>query len=106
MAAVVASALFGFYHFAHSPPFNTVGMVAFLMAVGLLTGAFFFLSKDTYATIVFHNFLGVLGVVQALAAKDQLAGFQSLQVPLIATALVALSILVLADVFIIRSKPA
>lgn len=106
VAAVVASALFGLYHFAHSPPFNTVAMVAFLGAVGLLTSTFFFLSKDVYATIVFHNFLGVFGVVQALAAKDQLAGFQSLQAPLIATALVALGVLVMADRILVRSKSA
>ena len=106
LAALAASVLFGIYHFAHSPPFNTIGMVVFLTAIGLLTGTFFFLSKDVYATIVFHNFLGVIGVVQALAAKDQLAGLRSLQIPLIGTALTALSFLVLADIFIVRPRSA
>ena len=46
LAAIVASALFGLYHYAHSPPFNTIEMVSLLAVVGLMTGAFFFLSRD------------------------------------------------------------
>ncbi|WP_163272560.1 CPBP family glutamic-type intramembrane protease [Chelativorans alearense] len=101
-AAVVASLLFGLYHFAHSPPFDTIGMVVLLTVVGLLTSAFFFASRDVYATIIFHNFLGVYGVVQALAAADKLVGFAAPQVPLLATAGVALLILVAADMLIVR----
>ena len=96
VAAAVASLLFGAYHFAHSPPFNTVGMVSFLSVIGLLTSAVFFVSRDVYATILFHNFLGMFGVVQALAAQDKLAVFQTVQAPLVGTALVALSQAVLA----------
>lgn len=102
VAAVVASLLFGVYHFAHSAPFNQIGMVGFLSAIGLLTSAVFFLSRDVYATILFHNFLGTLGVVQALAAQDGLSAFQTLQVPLIGTALLALLVLVAADLLLIR----
>ena len=47
-------------------------MVALLTGVGFVTSAFFFLSRDIYATIVFHNFLGVFGVAQALAASGRL----------------------------------
>jgi len=101
-AAVIASALFGLYHFGHSPPFNRIGMVVFLSFIGLWTSAFFFISRDVYATIAFHNFLGVLGVVQALAAADQLATFATLQVPLLGTAIVALLVLIGMDVFVIR----
>jgi len=101
-AAVVASVLFGIYHFGHSPPFNSVGMVAFLAAVGLVTSAFFFISRDVYATITFHNFLGVYGVVRALAAADQLGSFATPQVPLLATAVVALLVLIAADALVIR----
>ncbi|MDN3721983.1 hypothetical protein QW131_29400 [Roseibium salinum] len=32
---------------------------------------FFFLSRDVYATIAFHNFLGVFGVLQALIAQEK-----------------------------------
>ena len=40
LAAIVASALFGVYHFAHSSPFNTVGVVVLLSVVGLVTSLF------------------------------------------------------------------
>ena len=63
-SAVAASVLFGLYHYAHSAPFNTLPMVALLTAVGLVTSAFFLVSRDIYATAVFHNFLGVFGVVR------------------------------------------
>jgi hypothetical protein len=106
VAAVIASALFGLYHFGHSAPFNTIGMVAFLSFVGLWTSAFFFSSRDVYATIAFHNFLGVFGVVQALAAADQLGTFKTPQVPLLGTAIVALLVLIAVDVFVIRRAPA
>jgi len=102
LAAVVASILFGVYHFAHSAPFNTLGMVAFLSAIGLVTSLFFFVSRDVYGTIAFHNFLGVLGVVNALAAKDQLQPMMQLQVPLLVTAAVTVVALVLADRFVLR----
>ncbi|WP_159593819.1 CPBP family glutamic-type intramembrane protease [Chelativorans xinjiangense] len=106
VAAVIASVLFGIYHFAHSPPFDTIGMVALLTAVGLLTSAFFFASRDVYATIAFHNFLGVYGVVQALVAADKLGGFAAPRVPLLATAIVSLLILIAADVLIVRRSQA
>ncbi|RUV49504.1 MULTISPECIES: CPBP family glutamic-type intramembrane protease [unclassified Mesorhizobium] len=101
-AALVASLLFGIYHFAHSPPFNSIGMVVLLTAIGLLTSAFFFTSRDIYATIAFHNFLGVYGVVQALAATDKLGGFTVPQIPLLATAVASLVVLIGSDVLIVR----
>jgi hypothetical protein len=51
LAAVIASVLFGVYHFAHSPPFNTVPLVVILSVVGLVTSVFFFVSRDVYGTI-------------------------------------------------------
>ena len=102
VATIVASVLFGVYHFAHSAPFNTIQMVAFLSVIGLLTSAFFFVSRDVYATLLFHNFLGVFGVVQALVAQEKLATFETLQIPLIATAVVALGVLIVVDALIIR----
>lgn len=100
-AALVASVLFGLYHFAHSAPFNTVGMVGFLTVIGLLTSAIFFVSRNVYATIVFHNFLGVFGVLNAMAAQDNLAAFQALQWPLVGTAAMALGVLVLVHSLLI-----
>ena len=102
VAAVIASALFGIYHFAHSAPFDTIGMVAFLSVIGLVTSLFFLVSRDVYGTIVFHNFLGVLGVTNALAATDRLQVMNELQPWLLATAAVTLLVLAVSDRFIIR----
>jgi hypothetical protein len=102
LAAVIASVLFGAYHFAHSPPFNTMGMVAFLSVIGLVTSLFFFVSRDVYGTIVFHNFMGVLGVVNALAAKGLLQDMSGLQPRLLATAATTVLVLAAADKFVIR----
>jgi hypothetical protein len=96
-AALVASVLFGAYHFAHSAPFNTPGMVALLAGVGMVTSAFFFLSRDVYATILFHSFLAVFGVVQALVASGQLSDFAALQPPLLVMAGATIVVLALSD---------
>lgn len=61
---VAADVLFGVYHFAHSAPFNQVNMVLFLMIPGLITSLVYFIGRDLYATILFHNFLGMAGVLQ------------------------------------------
>lgn len=63
---VAADLLFGAYHLAHSAPFNQPNMVLFLMIPGLVTSLIYFLGRDIYATIVFHNFLGMLGVIQSI----------------------------------------
>jgi hypothetical protein len=104
LAAVTASVLFGVYHFAHSAPFNSAGMVAFLSVIGLLTSLFFFLSRDVYGTVAFHNFLGVRGVVDALEAKDQLQPMLQLQMPLLLTALVTIVIMVFAERLLLRNE--
>ena len=96
-AALAASILFGLYHFAHSAPFNTPGMVALLSVVGMVSSAFFFIARDIYATIIFHNFLGVFGVVQALAESGQLSAFADPQPPLLIMAAAAVAVLVLSD---------
>jgi hypothetical protein len=101
--AVVSAALaFGLYHFAHSPPFNTLSMVLLLSTVGVTTGIFFFLGGDLYSTIVLHNAFAIRGVIQALDESRNLDRFASPQLPLIATAIVAVVVLVIADVVLIR----
>jgi hypothetical protein len=101
-AALVASVLFGAYHFAHSPPFNTPGMVGLLTVVGLFTSAFYFIARDVYATILFHNFLGMFGVVQALVASDHLNALAALQPPLLIMAFATLAVLALSDWALLR----
>ena len=100
--AVVASVLFGLYHFGHSPPFDSVEMVVFLAAIGLVTSAFFFAARDAYATVAFHNFLGVFGVLQALERAGRLDALATPQVPLLVTATVLVLVLAVADALLIR----
>jgi len=87
IAAVVASVLFGVYHFAHSAPFNEFRMVAFLTAIGFVTSLWWFVSRDAYGTAVFHNFFGVTGVLAALKAGGLVPERPELAVPLVITAL-------------------
>ena len=93
LAAVASATLFGVYHFAHSPPFDTWPMVALLTVVGLVTGAFFFSSRDVLGTAMFHNFLGTFGVTQALAAQGGSKTLETIQVPLVGTALTTAAVL-------------
>jgi hypothetical protein len=101
-AAIAASAAFGLYHFAHSPPFNTSGMVALLTVVGLVTSTFFFITRDAYATVLFHNFLGMFGVIQALASSGRLNELAVLQPPLLIMALATLAVVALCDRALVR----
>ena len=98
LAALIASALFGLYHFGHSPPFNTVPLVVFLSIIGLVTSVFFFVSRDVYGTIAFHNFLGITGVIGALEASGNLSAFAHPIIPLLVMAAVAVALLIGAHV--------
>jgi hypothetical protein len=106
LAAIVASVLFGIYHFAHSPPFSTIPLVMFLSVIGLITSLFFFISRDVYGTIAFHNFLGISGVIGALDASGNIAAFERPVVPLLVTAVVALVVLITAQVLWINTGAA
>lgn len=88
VAALVASVLFGVYHYAHSAPFNEFKMVAFLTAIGFVTSLWWFVSRDVYGTSVFHNFFGVTGVLAALKAGGLVPKEPVLAMPLVITALV------------------
>lgn len=72
---LLSGILFGVYHFAHSLPFNHPKMVVFLSIIGLVTSLVFFISRDLYATMVFHNFFGVIGVMQSLSASGLLNAY-------------------------------
>jgi hypothetical protein len=102
VAVVFAALAFGVYHFAHSPPFNTPAMVLLLSSVGVATGIFFFIGCDLYSTIVLHNAFAIRGVIQALDDSGNLDRYASPQLPLIATAIGAVMVLVVADVVLIR----
>jgi membrane protease YdiL (CAAX protease family) len=102
IAILVSSVLFGFYHFAHSPPFNTWDMVILLTIIGIITGIFYFIVRDIYGTIVFHNFLGIFGVISALKATGNLTAYTTPIVPLFFTAFIAIIILILVDYLFMR----
>jgi hypothetical protein len=85
-AGALSSALFGVYHFAHSPPFNSPRTVLLLAVVGLLTSAFFFSIRSAYGTILLHNFLGLYGVLDALARGGRIGGLERPSAALISTA--------------------
>jgi hypothetical protein len=87
---IVASGSFGFYHYAHSPPFNTLNMVQFLTLIGVITSLVYFLGRDIYATIAFHNFMGTLGVMRAA----DLTNLTEPAYPLIMMATISLLILI------------
>jgi hypothetical protein len=93
VAAVCAAVLFGVYHFAHSPPFNSPRMILVLTAVGLATGVFFFVVREVYGTIAFHNGLALYGVAGALDASGDLKAFERPLTPLWGMALGALVLL-------------
>ncbi len=104
-AWLVSAAAFGAYHFAHSPPFDTWAMVGLLSLIGLVTGAFFFLVRDVWGTILLHNFLALKGITDALARGGQLEAFRQLQLPLLATALTAAALLAAVHSRIRRQAP-
>jgi hypothetical protein len=106
LAAIIASLLFGVYHFAHSPPFNTIPLVVILSVVGLLTSVFFFVSRDVYGTIAFHNFSGILGVIRALETTGNLPVFERPIIPLLVMAVVAIALLIAAHVLWLNSGTA
>jgi hypothetical protein len=103
-AMLVCSTLFGVYHFAHSPPFNSPRTVFFLSAVGLFTSVFYSITREVYATIIFHNCLGVAGVTQALAGAGRVSSLQTPLPVLYVTAALGVAVLVALDVLWVRRR--
>lgn len=102
---LVASILFGLYHFAHSPPFNQPAMVAFLSIIGVVTSLVYFISRDVYATMVFHNFFGCIGVMQSLSVSGVLDAYSQPLLPVIGMAFASLLIFVSMDLLYVRKTP-
>lgn len=104
LAGIVSSALFGVYHLAHSPPFNTVGLVVLLAVIGLGTSLFFFVPRDVYGTVAFHNFAAILGVTRALESSGTLGSFERPIVPILVMAVGAVVTLIAAHVLLIDRR--
>jgi hypothetical protein len=98
LAATVSTILFGIDHFAHSPPFNQPIMVVFLMYPGVLTRIVYFVGRDVYAAISFHNFQALFGVMNNTNIESLLHPIY----PVIMMAMASIAILVLSDLLVIR----
>lgn len=73
---------------------NSIEVVGPLAAVGVSTGLVPFGAESFYGALGFHNFVALSGIVASVAAAGQLGTSRQPLVPLLATALVALLILV------------
>jgi CAAX prenyl protease-like protein len=102
LAATASTVLFGVYHFAHSPPFNQPNMVLFLIFPGVLTSIVYFVGRDIYATIVFHNFQALFGVMNNVNIESLLHPMY----PVIIIAIVSIVILVISDLLSVRKTEA
>lgn len=97
---ITSTVLFGVYHFAHSEPFNQVSMVMILMLPGLLTSIVYFVGRDIYATIVFHNFQALFGVL----ASVEIARLSEIPFPVVLLAAASVLALIITDRFVVRKK--
>jgi hypothetical protein len=98
LGTVVATVLFEVYHFAHSPPFNQLNTVLFLMIPGTLTSIVYFIGRNVYATVIFHNFQALYGVMRSI----DVTSFSHLLYPLLIMASVSVFILIGANLFLVR----
>jgi hypothetical protein len=96
----VATILFGIYHFAHSPPFNQPIMVLLLMYPGILTSIIYFIGRDIYAAIIFHNFQALFGVMAGISIEP----FTRLLYPVIILGIASMFVLVISDMLLIRRR--
>lgn len=102
VAVVPGSVLFGLYHIAHSPPFNSPSMILFLTVVGALTGLVFLVSGDLWATILFHNFLALHGVLSALERTSAVHSSE-IRVPLVVLGVMTLLVLGVVHRWLLRT---
>jgi hypothetical protein len=74
-----------------------------LILAAIIASVFFFVSRDVYGTIAFHNFLGILGVIRALEASGNLSALESPILALWIMAVVAVAVLIAAQVLLLNS---
>ncbi|ALI35316.1 hypothetical protein NMY3_01111 [Candidatus Nitrosocosmicus oleophilus] len=97
---ITSTVLFGVYHFAHSEPFNQINTVMILMLPGLLTSIVYFVGRNIYATIVFHNFQALFGVLASVEIEHML----QIQFLVVMLAVASVLVLIIMDRFILRRK--
>jgi hypothetical protein len=98
VGAAVAIVLFGLYHFAHSPPFNQPNMVIILMYPSLPASIVYFVVRDIYTAIVFHNFQALFGVMNNVNIEP----FTRPLYPVIMLGVVSVPVLIGSDMFMLR----
>ena len=75
-------------------------MVMILMFPGLLTSIVYFVGRNIYATIVFHNFQALFGVLASVEIQRML----QIQFPVVLLAVASVLVLIIMDIFILRKK--
>lgn len=98
LGLLISTIVFGVYHFAHSAPFNQPYVVFFLMLPGILTGIVFFLGRNLSATIVFHNFQALFGVLASVPLSPML----QIQIPIVLLAGVSIVTLIIMVKIVLR----
>lgn len=70
------------------------------MIPGALTSIVYFIGRNIYATVIFHNFQALYGVMRNI----DITSFSHLLYPLLIMALVSILILIAADLFLVRRQ--
>jgi membrane protease YdiL (CAAX protease family) len=63
LAAVIASLAFGFYHFSHAPPWNTLSTAWTLTVVWLAVSAIFVCTRSLWAAAAFNTVMATTGFI-------------------------------------------
>lgn len=64
VAAIVSSALFGLYHFSHSPPWNNWAQAARLFVVWLVVCFVYVMTRDAWAATIIDTSFATIGFVR------------------------------------------
>jgi hypothetical protein len=98
---ITATLFFSAYHLGHSAPFNQLPLMLILLMPGLVTSLFYLITREIYATILFHNFQGIIGVIGNLKNQELL---NRPLYPLYFLMILSIIILIAADIGLIRRK--
>jgi hypothetical protein len=98
---VTATVFFSAYHLGHSAPFNQLPLMLILLMPGFVTSLFYLITREIYATILFHNFQGIIGVLGNLKNQELL---NRPLYPLYFLMIISIIVLIAADMLWIRRK--
>jgi len=98
---ITATLFFSAYHLGHSAPFNQLPLMLILLMPGVITSLFYLITREIYATLLFHNFQGIIGVIGNLKNQELL---NRPLYPLYLLMILSIAALILADIWLIRRK--